>query len=394
MSPDAADFREVLGHFPTGVVLVTGIAEDGEPVGMILGTFMSVSLEPPIVGFLPARDSSTWARLKTAKGFCVNVLAADQTDLCRSFSRKGREGRFEDIGWTPSSAGAPVVDGAIATIDCTVRSVLDGGDHVIVLGDVTDLQLRGSGMPLLFFQGGFGRFTTHSLVIGAEGGLIEATRSAELARAEIEGLAERLNAECALLTRSGDATVVVAAATAGSRQPAARLGVRLPLVPPLGATFMAYADHESAEQWLRRKHPLDKVPAEDYRRRLDIIRERGWSVDMTSAYSEAEFFDVIDRFGGDDVTPAQQRELLATISAVSGGYVTIDIEPGRVYDIGGIMAPVLDNQGNAQLVLRASQLPGPVPGTQIHNWIAEVTAVASRIEDVIAASFRLDRARG
>ena len=92
MSPrfSASEFRETLGHYPTGVAVVTAVAGDGGPAGMVVGSFTSVSLDPPLVAFLPTKDSGSWARLATADRFCVNVLAADQEDLCPSQSHERR----------------------------------------------------------------------------------------------------------------------------------------------------------------------------------------------------------------------------------------------------------------------------------------------------------------
>jgi len=154
---DPARFRVTLGHHPTGVVLVTAIDAAGEPVGMVVGSFTSVSLEPPLVAFLPARASDRFPRLRSASSFCVNVLASDQGDLCRAFATKGADG-FPGVSWTPSPSGAPVVDGVIAWVDCTTESVTEAGDHFIVLGRVRDLDVVNPVAPLLFFQGGYGRF--------------------------------------------------------------------------------------------------------------------------------------------------------------------------------------------------------------------------------------------
>ncbi|MGY1821001.1 flavin reductase family protein [Geodermatophilus sp. SYSU D00079] len=154
---DPARFRTTLGHHPTGVVLVTAIDAAGEPVGMVVGSFASVSLDPPLVAFLPTRGSARFARLRTASSFCVNVLAHDQDDLCRAFATKGADG-FPGVAWTPSPSGAPVLAGVVAWVDCTVESVTDAGDHHLVMGRVRDLDVVNPVPPLLFFQGGFGRF--------------------------------------------------------------------------------------------------------------------------------------------------------------------------------------------------------------------------------------------
>jgi flavin reductase (DIM6/NTAB) family NADH-FMN oxidoreductase RutF len=153
---DAAKFRQVLGHFPTGVTVITA-SHDGAPVGTAIGSFASVSLDPPQVLFCIGQTSSTWPRVRAAGQFCVNILADDQEDVCRVFASKA-EDKFAEIGWKRSGNGAPVIDGVLASIDCTIGDVVTSGDHDIVIGEVTSLEVMHEGGPLLFFRGGYGRF--------------------------------------------------------------------------------------------------------------------------------------------------------------------------------------------------------------------------------------------
>lgn len=153
--PDAT-FRRVLGHHATGVVVVTAV-EAGEPVGMSVGSFTSVSLRPPLVGFLPDRSSTTWPRIERARAFCANVLAEDQEQLCRAFSRRGVD-RFAGVAWRPGGTGAPVLEGVVASVECDLRSVSGAGDHLFVTGYVRALAAVGDRSPLLFLRGGYGRY--------------------------------------------------------------------------------------------------------------------------------------------------------------------------------------------------------------------------------------------
>lgn len=154
---DAARFRQVLGHFPTGVTVITAV-DDGEPVGLAVGSFASVSLEPPLVLFCAAQSSSSWPRIRAAGTFCVNVLAEDQEDVCRVFASKGAD-KFAGLGWKHSALGAPLLDGVLAWMDCEIADVVAEGDHDVVIGRVHDLAVNHEGGPLLFFRGGYGRFT-------------------------------------------------------------------------------------------------------------------------------------------------------------------------------------------------------------------------------------------
>ncbi len=151
---DSARFRQVLGHFPTGVCVVTGMHE-GTPVGLAIGSFFSVSLEPALIGFCAGRSSSTWARLREAGAFCVNILAADQEEVSRVFASKSAD-KFAGIGWDHSPLGSPRLADTLAWIDCHVDAVHEAGDHDITVGAVHDLQVGREAGPLVFFRGGYG----------------------------------------------------------------------------------------------------------------------------------------------------------------------------------------------------------------------------------------------
>lgn len=154
---DSATFRKVLGHYPTGICIVTAI-DDGAPVGMVVGSFTSVSLDPPLVAFFPQRGSSSWPRVEAAGRFCVNVLAGDQLALCQGFAKGGAE-KFSRISHRLSSNGSPIIDDVLAWIDCDVHQVHEAGDHFIALGHVRELEVEKPGTPLLFFRGGYGEFS-------------------------------------------------------------------------------------------------------------------------------------------------------------------------------------------------------------------------------------------
>lgn len=152
---DAAKFRQVLGHFPTGVTVITA-HHDGAPVGTAIGSFASVSLDPPQVLFSIGQSSTSWPGIREAGRFCVNILAEDQEDVCRVFASKGD--KFAEIGWKRSGNGSPLLDGVLGYIDCTIDQIVASGDHDIVIGAVTDLDVLHEGGPLLFFRSGYGRF--------------------------------------------------------------------------------------------------------------------------------------------------------------------------------------------------------------------------------------------
>ena len=154
---DPAHFRQVLGHFPTGVTVITAIGSDGDPAGFAVGSFFSVSLDPALVGFCAGKGSSSWPGIRDAGRFCVNVLAEDQEAVCRQMSLKGQD-KFKGLGWKPAATGSPRLDDVVAWIDCEIDAVHDAGDHEICIGRVRELGILHEHGPLLFYRGGYGRF--------------------------------------------------------------------------------------------------------------------------------------------------------------------------------------------------------------------------------------------
>ena len=156
---DPAEFRRVLGHFPTGVTVITAHDDDG-PVGLTIGSFASVSLDPALVAFFVGKESGSWARIQNAGSFCVNVLGDDQGELGGLMASRA-EDKFAGVEWKPAGTGSPMLPDVIAVIDCTLDAVHEGGDHWIVVGRVQSLDtVRSDAAPLLFFKGGYGTFAS------------------------------------------------------------------------------------------------------------------------------------------------------------------------------------------------------------------------------------------
>ncbi|MDH6489308.1 flavin reductase family protein [Streptomyces sp. SAI-127] len=155
---EQAEFRRVLGSFASGVTVVTAPGAPGaEPAGFACQSFSSLSLDPPLVAFMVGRTSTTWPRIAQAGVFCVNVLSAEQGELCRAFAVRGAD-KFAGVAHDPAPAsGSPRLAGTLAWIDCTIHAVHTGGDHLIVVGRVDALG-PGDGdgePPLLFHKGRF-----------------------------------------------------------------------------------------------------------------------------------------------------------------------------------------------------------------------------------------------
>jgi flavin reductase (DIM6/NTAB) family NADH-FMN oxidoreductase RutF len=151
---DSRVLREVLGHFASGVTVVTAVTGDG-PIGFTCQSFSSLSLDPPLVVFAPSRTSRTWPRLREIGQFCINVLAEGQDDVSQNFARSAAD-KFAGVRWTPSAHGSPVLDGVVAWIDGALTAEYDGGDHTLAVARVLDLGAEPGRRPLLFHRGAYG----------------------------------------------------------------------------------------------------------------------------------------------------------------------------------------------------------------------------------------------
>jgi flavin reductase (DIM6/NTAB) family NADH-FMN oxidoreductase RutF len=152
---DPLHFRQTLGHFASGVTIVTGVS-DGVPVGFTCQSFSSVSIDPPLILISVMNSSTTYPAIREAGSFAVNVLADHQRELSNQFARRGTD-KWAGVVWTPSPDGNPTIDESLMWVDCELEREVDAGDHLIVLGRVRSLSgpdERGAA-PLLFFKGGY-----------------------------------------------------------------------------------------------------------------------------------------------------------------------------------------------------------------------------------------------
>ena len=155
---DPKRFRSVLGHLPTGVTAITAYGEDG-PEGMAANAVTSVSLDPPLILFCPAKTSTTWPRIRAAGRFCVNVMADHHAEAARQLSLRGTD-RFAGIELEDRPAGPAIAD-AVAWIECEIEAEHDAGDHTVVIARVLAVEARPEASALVFFRGRFGRFAEH-----------------------------------------------------------------------------------------------------------------------------------------------------------------------------------------------------------------------------------------
>ncbi len=152
---DPRAFREALGRFGTGVTVITCASAEG-PVGITANSFASLSLDPPLVLWSPAKSSGRYPFFMAAQQFAIHVLGAEQADVASGFAK--RRDAFDALDWTSGENGAPVIAGCLSVLECNTVATHDGGDHTIVVGRVTRVTTQ-AGAPLMFFGGAFGGFT-------------------------------------------------------------------------------------------------------------------------------------------------------------------------------------------------------------------------------------------
>lgn len=151
--PDATAFRQTLGHYASGITVVTGEA-GGAPVGFTCQSFYSVSVDPPLVSFSVMKASTTYPKIAQSGRFAVNVLAHDQDDVSNRFARRGTD-KWSGIAWTPASSGNPLINDTLMWVDCELWAEFEAGDHLIVVGRVREMSPPEwhTREPLLYFKG-------------------------------------------------------------------------------------------------------------------------------------------------------------------------------------------------------------------------------------------------
>ena len=152
----ASEFRQAMGHFATGVTVVTSVDEEGDPVGTTASAVSSLSLDPPLVLVCFDLGSLTLRAIRGHGAFAVNVLSAPQQQLSANFARRGLAAAWDGVRHRPGPTGSPRLDGVLAVLECTVENSLPGGDHEIVVGRVHDVEVAyGEAAPLLYWRGSY-----------------------------------------------------------------------------------------------------------------------------------------------------------------------------------------------------------------------------------------------
>lgn len=376
---DAAHFRQVLGQYPTGVSIVTALDSDGAPQGMVVGSFTSVSLDPPLVAFLPSATSKSYAQIRPAGRFCVNILAADQESLCEVFTSRGVD-KFAQVAWHTSPTGTPVLDDAVAWIDCETEVIHQAGDHDIVVGRVLDLDVHSPGAPLLFFQGGYGSFSPHSLML-RDARFTAQLRLVDQARPYMEAVAARTGSQVVATHCDGTELTLLATAGAptrpGTRSEAA-IGRRLPVKAPIGIWWMAFADEPDVRAYTSGLKPDARERCHEV---MAQIRERGFSLGLSSVQNQIG--EVLNQSTRDGRSQERHISAFSRMAFDPGDYdlsrVPSDAPVRDAPDVVSLWAPSFDQEGHTSLGFMLAGFDADAPLQALADALLGLTRDVTRL---------------
>lgn len=359
---DMYEFRRVMGTFPTGVVIITAMDASGQVLAMTVGSFVSVSLEPPLIGFLPTKTSSSWAALRNSgtTKFGVNVLGSHQEDLCRAVARRKTD-KLEGFEWTLSEHGSPVLQEAVAFIDCDTHSISDAGDHDWVMGNVLDLYTISTNLPLLFFRGGYGSFAPGSMAINTDIS-VDVLHQLDLVRPHMESLAAELVTEVSLMALvDGELINVSAVGTPPRRRSSSRVGIHVPFMPPIGGVFAAFGGPEAEKLWFSRIHgDANSGIRADFEIGLENVRRRGCAYGI--GHSDGEAIELQARGAFVSKDPEERKQLEAVVNDAAKTFNIVDVERDQDYEFHSATAPVFDRDGACIFSMTVWGPDGLTPG--------------------------------
>ena len=378
------EFRRALAHYPTGVAVVTAVGRDGTPVAMVVGTFTSVSLDPPLVGFLADNTSASWQGIKAAGHFCVSVLGAGHEHVCRAFATKAAN-RFEyATELTPT--GRPRLKDAALWVDCEIDKVLPAGDHDFVLGAVRHIGVgEEGGLPLLFLRGGYGAPKIASLQAEAPG-LGPVLRLADAVRPEVEGVARELGVECIVLATVDRDVVMVAAAGIESAVGSSRthVGSSFPLAAPLAPVFLAWASLEEQGRWIAEG---TRLAGEDVTsvamEALDAVRSRGHEIATGRDVSGRFRRVVLGELGSlNDTDPPEFHDVVKAVVERRDPAMTQPLD--QLTDVVALMVPVRDPSGRVVLSVGIIGFSGEEEPERLQHCLSRLESAAERATELLA----------
>ena len=375
-------WRAVLGEYPTGVCLVASRGDDDEPIGMVVGSFVAVSEEPPLIGFFAGRDSRTLPELVSSGRFSASVLSDDDETFCRAFASKAPD-RWDRRPFVDTPNGAPRLADAVAWFDASIESTRTYGDHIFVVGRVHDFGAGAGGaeMPLLFRRAGYGSFSAPGETYDARA-FIERLRWASMAEREIESLSSELGVEVAVNTQLGDSVVTLASVASDSTLSTFdNVGAAHPWAAPISPVFAAWAPTARRHAWEEASRHLtgsvDRALIED---QLRGVRERGYAIAGDQALTD-RFLRLVRGNRTDRVAYARvwaeiaaSRRRLEDDDGVHWGEVAV------------VQVPIFDEGGDVVLSIYAIGWQHSMSQRTSELLVERMRTAADRISTRIAAS--------
>jgi hypothetical protein len=275
----------------------------------------------------------------------------------------------------------------VSWIECTFEQIREAGDHYVVLGRVHELAVERSTLPLLFFQGGYGRFSPKSFVAAPDPDLIQAVRLAETIRSEVEDLSTEFAVNCSVVAKIGWDAVQVLAANQGSAGDPFPLGHRQPIIPPLGAAFLVNSPPAEVEEWLRRAQVDERDRLDLYRAQLGKVRERGYSLLAAGRDVLRRHQAVLAEFELSQRLPRQERAVRQATSELADFFCP-DLVPGLRYDLASIVVPIPAKADLAPMGIRMAGLPTSLRTEQIECWARQLKRVAATAAAAMSGAHR------
>ena len=387
-------WRAVIGEYPTGVSLVTAALPGGEPVAMIVGSFVAISQDPPLIGFFGDDASSSFRALAGAERFAVSVLGDSHDGLVRSFIRKDAN-RFDDPRLVRDVNGLVRLADAVAWFEARTETIQRFGDHQLVVGLVEDFNVGTDqpDAPMVYRRGGFGAFAVpmdpfDARVVG------QRLSAAHAVAAELSEAADRIGRDVAITTLVGDSIVLLAVVPAAADAPAPATGaeadprslrasgITIPFAAPIEPLFAAWAPERTQSLWIERaRHLVGAVDRKRVQAQLAAIRERGYAVSVDR--------DLTRRFYGLISAPRASRESYARVWSEYASRTIVSNDASLpVGDIAAIQVPVLDESGDVVLNLTVADLEPLTSSESLDRLASELLESAGVLSSALARGAR------
>lgn len=381
-STKSAWWKAVLGEYPTGVALITSRTAEGDDLGMVVGTFMAISEEPPLIGFATSVGSRRAVKVKESGTFCVNVLGYDHEQLCRAFAVSDPD-CFQYGSWDRSPLGNARLTDSLSWFEGTVTQVIPAGDHEIIIASVSDLGVGDgkSGLPLLFLKGGYGSFSAPNEGFDVAAFALR-MRIANAIGEIVQQLADDTGTECLLATIVNDSVLVLSAANLLPTRPEdGVIGMVFPFAAPVAPVLAAWGSEERQKSWYENsRHLLGRVDRPLLGRLLDTVRERGYAVSAGDRMG-MDF----ERIAND---PTSTRADLSQLWAAVSQDVERTLDAGTHHpDVFSLQFPVLGASGQVEFELVVTGLQTDGAEQSFAAVVERAQEAAEHLTELVGARF-------